>query len=53
MADLRQKRYQYWGRFGKEWYKWFNYNGPEEPMQAKGLKNEYRTITEKRWKKNN
>lgn len=50
----RQKRFQYWGSVnGKSqimWTKWFNYNGPEEPIQHKGfkgsnLKNEYRTIT--------
>lgn len=46
-----QKRFQFWGREGKEWTKWFNYNGPQEPIQAKGFKgdhllNEYRTITQ-------
>lgn len=51
--EVRQKRYQYWGSVnGKPqimWTEWFNYNGPEEPIQHKGfkgndLKNEYRTI---------
>lgn len=44
----RQKRYQYWGKFGIKWTEWFNYNGQEEPIQIKGfkgndLRNEYRT----------
>ena len=49
----RQKRYQYWGSVNGTptilWTNWFNYSGPEEPIQMKGfkgnhLRNEYRTI---------
>lgn len=45
----RQKRFQFWTRIGIQWTKWFEYNGPEEPIQLKGfggnhLLNEYRTI---------
>ena len=51
--EVRQKRYQYWGSINGVpqimWTKWFDYNGPEEPIQHKGFKgnhllNEYRTI---------
>ena len=47
--EVRQKRYQFRVFGGIEWTPWFNYNGPEEPIQHKGfkgndLKNEYRTI---------
>lgn len=50
----RQKRFQFWGSLnGKPqimWSGWFNWDGPEEPIQHKGFKgndllNEYRTIT--------
>ena len=44
MVEVRQKRFQFWGRNGKEWTEWFDYDGPEDPVQDKGLKNEYRTI---------
>lgn len=53
MATVRQKRFQYWGSIDGipqiMWSDWFDYNGPEEPIQLKGfrgnhLKNEYRTI---------
>ena len=47
-----QKRFQHWGDSGKEWTKWFDYRAggqteleslrAEEPMQFKGLKNEFR-----------
>jgi hypothetical protein len=51
---VKQKRFQYWGSIDGipqiMWSDWFDYNGPEEPIQLKGfkgnhLKNEYRTIT--------
>lgn len=47
----QQKRFQYWGvANGKPsilWSNWFDFNGPEEPIQLKGFKgndllNEYR-----------
>lgn len=46
---VRQKRYQFRAFGGVEWTPWFNYNGPEDPIQLKGykgdhLKNEFRTI---------
>ena len=49
----RQKRYQFWGsiegKAQKLWTPWFDYNGPEEPVQLKGYKgnhllNEFRTV---------
>ena len=49
----RQKRFQYWaflnGVARKVWTEWFDYSGPEYPIQQKGykgnhLKNEFRTI---------
>lgn len=48
--EKRQKRFQFWGKTGKEWTAWFDFSGPEEPIQQKGFKgdnllNEYRTIT--------
>lgn len=48
--EKRQKRFQFWGKNGKEWIDWFDFNGLEEPIQQKGFKgdnllNEYRTIT--------
>jgi hypothetical protein len=44
-ATVRQKRYEYFSRKGKEWTEWYNYNGEEYKWQLKGkLKNEYRTI---------
>jgi hypothetical protein len=44
---MRQKRYQYWSKDGIVWTDWFDYNGPEYPIQLKGFKgkdllNEYR-----------
>lgn len=46
---MRQKRYQYRNKNGIEWTPWFEYDGPEDPVQlkcygGKCLKNEYRTI---------
>ena len=46
---MRQKRFQYWSSNGIKWSEWFNYDGPEFPVQNKGfkgshLKNEFRTI---------
>lgn len=39
---MRQKRFQYWGSVNgvpqKIWTEWFNYNGPENPIQLKGFK---------------
>lgn len=48
--EIKQKRYQFWGREGKQWTPWFPFDGTEEPIQLKGFKgdnllNEYRTIT--------
>ena len=49
----RQKRFQYWaflnGVAQKVRTEWFDYSGPEYPIQQKGykgnhLKNEFRTI---------
>lgn len=41
---VRQKRYEYFTRDGKEWSKWFHYNGEEYKWQLKNkLRNEYRT----------
>ena len=42
-----QKRYQFWSSTGIQWTPWFNYEGPQEPIQLKGfkgnnLKNEYK-----------
>ena len=51
--QVRQKRFQYWGSINgvpqKMWSEWFDYDGPEEPIQLNGfkgnhLKNEFRTI---------
>lgn len=50
---VKQKRFQYWGVVNgapqKLWTKWFNFSGPECPIQLKGYKgdcllNEFRTI---------
>jgi hypothetical protein len=46
---MKQKRYQYRTKDGVKWTSWFNFDGPEEPIQLKGfkgdhLKNEYRVI---------
>ena len=43
-VKLKQKRYQYWSRNGIAWTEWFDYDGPEDKIQGKGLNNEYRTI---------
>jgi len=48
--EKRQKRFQFWGRNGKEWSDWFDHHGDEDPIQLKGFRgnhllNEYRTIT--------
>ena len=46
MATKTQKRYQFFGKNGKEWTKWFDCNDTSDPVQLKGkLKNEYRTIS--------
>ena len=43
MAQQRQKRFQFFGRGGKQWTEWFNYDGEEMPWQLKPhLRNEYR-----------
>jgi hypothetical protein len=45
---MAQKRYQYWGskdgKPQKMWTKWFNVKDGDnkEPLQIKGLKNEYK-----------
>lgn len=53
---MRQKRFQFWcsvnGVPQIMWTPWFNFDGPEEPIQLKEskgnhLKNEYRTIVNK------
>lgn len=46
---MKQKRYQIRTANGIEWTEWFNYDGPEEPIQLKGFKgdhllNDYRDI---------
>lgn len=46
---MRQKRFQYRTPEGVAWTNWFNYDGPEYPIQNKGykgnhLRNEYRTV---------
>ena len=46
---MRQKRFQYWSSEGIVWTPWFNYEGPECPVQHKGYKgndliNEFRTV---------
>ena len=38
------KRFQFRGKHGIEWSKWFPYSGTKEPTQYKGLKNEYKEI---------
>ncbi len=43
--EVRQKRYEYFSRDGKNWTEWFDYNGEEYKWQLKNkLRNEYRTI---------
>lgn len=43
--EVRQKRYEFFGRDGKQWTEWFDYDGEEYPYQMKPrLRNEYRTI---------
>jgi len=45
MTEVRQKRYEFFGRDGKQWTEWFDYDGEEYPWQLKPrLRNEYRTI---------
>lgn len=44
---MRQKRYQFRAQGEKKWTQWFDYDGPEEPIQLTGYKgdvllNEYR-----------
>lgn len=45
MATKTQKRYQFFGKNGKERTKWFDCNNTSDPVQLKGkLKNEHKTI---------
>lgn len=50
-----QKRFQYWGRSGKCWSEWFNWDSDNrDPIQLKGFKgnhllNEYREDNTKKW----
>lgn len=50
ICNMKQKRYQYWNRDGKNWSEWFDYDGEEFPYQFeessknRRLLNEYRNI---------
>lgn len=38
-----EKRFEYFGRDGKTWTPWFNYDGEQFPYQfGRKLRNEYR-----------